>query len=100
VDSSLKQLPSPEDFLKKQYECESLKEVEEMISDSLDGAEVTTLLSEYAKEVVKYTLEQAANKATAYDHYENNDVFQFDEPRVNKKSITSLEEQIIKDLNL
>lgn len=62
---------------------------------------------EYAKEVVKYTLEQAAEKAQLNikdidDTYFQSETFGYAENDVSiyKPSILSLEDQIIKDLKL
>jgi hypothetical protein len=67
-------------------------------------------IKEYARQVVKYTLEQAAEKSlvrcysTEGKDESTKDFFYFvdaDETvKVDEKSILSLEEQIIKDLNL
>lgn len=69
-----------------------------MTNPDEDGKnDIIECMKSYAKEVVKHTLQEAAEQGTAEDCHElNGDVY----PIIDKQSILSLEDKIIKDLGL
>lgn len=110
-----KQLPSVESHVEK--ELDDLIFVNHLSEE--ERQDIIDSHSKFAKEVVKYTLEQAAEKCSliVYDEEWENDELKLDEDTkdghytnpwlgrgkvvtINDKSILSLESQIIKDLGL
>ena len=90
MSNTNKQIPNPKDHLARRII--KFPEYLDMsgMTDKDIKRNVLSAMKTYAKEVVKYTLDQAA---------ENAEVEYTDGP-VDKQSILSLESQIIKDLNL
>lgn len=100
-----KQIPSPEEYIEQNIPFEWIGTTKDY-----RYPDIPILLSQYAKEVVKYTLEQAAENAYAVGEGSNltskggslywTFAGNIGKVVMKKESILSLESQIIKDLKL
>ena len=95
-----KQLPSPEEFITSYLDKSPAYVKYEFVQLSKDAHKALfNSIGEYARDLLKYTLEQAADK-TKLTEFASEFMQEGASDAIDKQSILSLEERIIKDLKL